>query len=242
MPCSRSAARPWTSRGFLRAYVEGSDDPNAELADKETVLPSVRRDEPLTCRQLDCKGHTTQPPARYSEASLTRTLEEMGIGRPSTYAAIIDTILARDYVFKKNNSLVPTWVAFSVIRLLTEHLPNLVDYQFTAQMEDLLDEISRHEKQHVEYLHQFFFGDERAGSAVPGGSQDQGNRCAGREPILDRHAARRHGCRRDSVAGGQVRPVPGTGPTAGQPPGWTGTRRIDPGESGGVAGSGPAGR
>ena len=149
--------------GFLRAYVEGSDDPNAELADKETALPSVRRDEPITCRQLDCKGHTTQPPARYSEASLTRTLEEMGIGRPSTYAAIIDTILARDYVFKRNNSLVPTWVAFSVIRLLTEHLPNLVDYQFTAQMEDLLDEISRHEKQHVEYLHQFFFGDE-----VPG--------------------------------------------------------------------------
>ncbi len=149
--------------GFLRAYVEGSDDPNAELADKETILPVIRRDEPLTCRQLDCKGHTTQPPARYSEASLTRTLEEMGIGRPSTYAAIIDTILARDYVFKKNNSLVPTWVAFSVIRLLTEHLPQLVDYQFTAQMEDLLDAISRHEKQHVEYLHQFFFGD-----SVPG--------------------------------------------------------------------------
>jgi DNA topoisomerase-1 len=149
--------------GFLRAYVEGSDDPNAELADKETVLPSVRRDEPITCRRLDCKGHTTQSPARYSEAALTRTLEEMGIGRPSTYAAIIDTILARDYVFKKNNSLVPTWVAFSVIRLLTEHLPNLVDYQFTAQMEDLLDEISRDEKQHVEYLHQFFFGDD-----VPG--------------------------------------------------------------------------
>ncbi len=149
--------------GFLRAYVEGSDDPNAELADKEIVLPAVRQGETLACRQLDCKSHTTQPPARYSEASLTRTLEEMGIGRPSTYAAIIDTILARDYVFKKNSSLVPTWVAFSVIRLLTEHLPNLVDYQFTAQMEDLLDEISRHEKQHVEYLHQFFFGDGEPG-------------------------------------------------------------------------------
>jgi len=149
--------------GFLRAYVEGSDDPNAELADKETVLPSVRHDESLACRRLDAKGHTTQPPPRYSEASLTRTLEEMGIGRPSTYAAIIDTILARDYVFKKNNALVPTWVAFSVIRLLTQHLPKLVDYQFTAEMEDLLDEISRHEKQHVDYLHQFFFGD-----SVPG--------------------------------------------------------------------------
>ncbi|MHB8953684.1 MAG: type I DNA topoisomerase [Pirellulaceae bacterium] len=149
--------------GFLRAYVEGSDDPNAELADKETILPTVRREEPLTCRQLDCKSHTTQPPARFSEASLTRTLEEMGIGRPSTYAAIIDTILARDYVFKKGNSLIPTWVAFSVVRLLTEHLPNLVDYRFTAQMEDLLDEISRHEKQHVEYLQHFSFGNEIPG-------------------------------------------------------------------------------
>jgi DNA topoisomerase-1 len=149
--------------GFLRAYVEGSDDPNAELADKETVLPAVHQGEGLTCRQLDAKGHSTQPPARFSEASLTRTLEEMGIGRPSTYAAIIDTILARDYVFKKSNALVPTWVAFSVVRLLTEHLPELVDYQFTAQMEDLLDAISRQEKGHVEYLQQFFFGDDQSG-------------------------------------------------------------------------------
>ena len=149
--------------GFLRAYVEGSDDPNAELADKETILPAVEREEQLTCRGLECKGHTTQPPARFSEASLTRTLEEMGIGRPSTYAAIIDTILARDYVFKKGNALAPTWVAFSVVRLLREHLPDLVDYQFTAQMEDFLDGISRHERQHVDYLQQFFFGGERPG-------------------------------------------------------------------------------
>jgi DNA topoisomerase I len=152
--------------GFLRAYVEGSDDPQGDLADKETVLPPVQRDEPLTCRNLERKQHTTQPPPRYSEASLTRTLEEMGIGRPSTYAAIIDTILARDYVFKKHNALVPTWVAFSVVRLLTEHLPDLVDYRFTAQMEDLLDAISRHEKGHVEYLQQFFFGDEVPGLKV----------------------------------------------------------------------------
>ncbi len=149
--------------GFLRAYVEGSDDPQGELADKETVLPTVQRDETLRCRDLEGKSHTTQPPPRYSEASLTRTLEEMGIGRPSTYAAIIDTILARDYVFKKGNALVPTWIAFSVVRLLTEHLPKLVDYRFTAQMEDLLDEISRHEKEHVEYLRQFFLGDDRPG-------------------------------------------------------------------------------
>lgn len=149
--------------GFLRAYVEGSDDPDAELADKESVLPSVRRNETLACQELRAESHTTKSPARYSEASLTRALEEMGIGRPSTYAAIIDTILARDYVFKKNNALVPTWVAFSVVRLLTNHLPNLVDYRFTAQMEDFLDEISRHEKQHVEYLEHFFFGNEMPG-------------------------------------------------------------------------------
>ncbi len=144
--------------GFLRAYVEGSDDPEADLADKETILPSVKRDETVACRRLDAKSHTTQPPSRYSEASLTQTLEEMGIGRPSTYASIIDTIQAREYVFKKGNALVPTWVAFSVVRLLEEHLPTLVDYDFTAQMEDYLDSISRAEAGHVAYLHEFYYG------------------------------------------------------------------------------------
>ncbi len=176
--------------GFLRAYVEGSDDPNAELADKETILPSCPAASVGYAAAIwSRESHTTQPPARFSEASLTRTLEEMGIGRPSTYAAIIDTILARDYVFKKGNALVPTWVAFSVIRLLTEHLPNLVDYQFTAQMEDFLDEISRHEKQHVEYLEHFFFGNETPGLEGPGRVEDQGGRCAGRQPVPGRHAA-----------------------------------------------------
>src|SRR6185503_9890001 len=113
--------------GFLRAYVEGSDDPEAELAERETILPSVAVDEQVACREPESKSHTTQPPARFTEASLTQKLEEEGIGRPSTYAAIIDTILARDYVFKKGNALVPTWTAFSVIRLLEEHFPNLVD-------------------------------------------------------------------------------------------------------------------
>ncbi|HHK40811.1 MAG TPA: type I DNA topoisomerase, partial [Planctomycetaceae bacterium] len=134
--------------GFLRAYVEGSDDPDAELADQETLLPRVREGESLEVLGFEPKSHTTQPPPRYSEASLTRTLEELGIGRPSTYAAIIDTIQARDYVFKKGNALVPTWTAFAVVRLLEEHLPSLVDYQFTAQMEDYLDAISRHEAEH----------------------------------------------------------------------------------------------
>lgn len=149
--------------GYLRAYVEGSDDPQADLADRETVLPSVEVGETLDCRAMEPKGHTTQPPSRYNEATLTRALEEMGIGRPSTYAAIIDTILARDYVFKKGNALVPTWTAFAVAQLLEVHLPQLIDYQFTAQMEDELDSISRGETRWVDYLKSFYFGNGRAG-------------------------------------------------------------------------------
>jgi len=144
--------------GYLRAYVEGSDDPDAELADQERALPNVEVGEVLRCTALDAKQHATQPPGRYSEAALTKALEERGIGRPSTYASIIDTILARNYVFKKGGALVPTWIAFSVITLLEEHLGSLVDYQFTAQMEDDLDAISRGEQGYVEYLKKFYFG------------------------------------------------------------------------------------
>src|SRR5829696_2606556 len=144
--------------GYLRAYVEGSDDPSAELADQERVLPSVEVGERLACTALEAKEHTTQPPGRYSEASLTKALEERGIGRPSTYASIIDTIQARNYVFKKQSALVPTWVAFSVVQLLEEHLAALVDYKFTAQMEDDLDAISRGEQEYVSYLDKFYFG------------------------------------------------------------------------------------
>src|SRR4029077_12556559 len=136
--------------GYLRAYVEGSDDPGAELAENDRLLPVVAVGESLTCHELLSKDHTTQPPNRFSEASLTRALEELGIGRPSTYASIIDTILAREYVFKKNNALVPTWVAFAVAQLLSEHLPGLVDYGFTAQMEDDLDAISRGESASID--------------------------------------------------------------------------------------------
>lgn len=149
--------------GYLRAYVEGSDDPNAELADKETVLPDLAEGETVLCRSLEPKSHTTQPPARYTEATLTRTLEELGIGRPSTYAAIIETIINREYVFKRSNALVPTWIAFSVARLMESHLPDLVDYKFTAQMEDDLDAISRGESGHTDYLREFYFGDGRPG-------------------------------------------------------------------------------
>ncbi|HMP07929.1 MAG TPA: topoisomerase C-terminal repeat-containing protein, partial [Lacipirellulaceae bacterium] len=144
--------------GYLRAYVEGSDDPTADLADQERILPSVAIGETLKCLDLDPKQHATQPPGRFSEASLTKALEERGIGRPSTYASIIDTIQARNYVFKKGGALVPTWVAFSVVQLLEDHLGALVDYQFTAQMEDDLDAISRGEQEHVAYLERFYFG------------------------------------------------------------------------------------
>ncbi|MBN2216929.1 MAG: type I DNA topoisomerase [Pirellulales bacterium] len=157
--------------GYLRVYVEGSDDPNADLADREAVLPAVETGQSLACASLETKSHATQPPGRYSEASLTRALEEMGIGRPSTYASIIETILAREYVFKKNNALVPTWVAFAVSSLLEDHLPDLVDYQFTAEMEDELDAISRGELEHVEYLRTFYFG-----NAHPGLKQQLSNK------------------------------------------------------------------
>jgi DNA topoisomerase-1 len=149
--------------GYLRAYVEGSDDPEADLADREAVLPAVNKGESLECREIEPKTHTTKPPNRFSEAALTRTLEEKGIGRPSTYASIIETILARNYVFKRNGALVPTWVAFAVCQLLEKHLPNLVDYTFTAQMEDELDAISRGEMGHVDYLSAFYFGNDHPG-------------------------------------------------------------------------------
>ncbi len=149
--------------GYLRAYVEGSDDPDSELADQEVILPDLREGQPLSLQQLETKSHSTQSPARYSEAALTRELEKRGIGRPSTYASIIDTIQARDYVSKRGSALVPSWTAFSVTRLMEEHFSSLVDYEFTAQMEDSMDAISRDEASNVEYLQNFYFGNHAPG-------------------------------------------------------------------------------
>ncbi|HPP51446.1 MAG TPA: type I DNA topoisomerase, partial [Thermoguttaceae bacterium] len=148
--------------GYLRAYIEDPDDPQ-EANGNEKRLPSVSVGEKLQVESLEAKVHTTQPPPRYSEATLTRELEKRGIGRPSTYAAIIDTILARDYVFKRGSALVPTWTAFAVVQLLEQHLPELVDYDFTAEMEDELDAISRGELEHLDYLREFYFGKEHPG-------------------------------------------------------------------------------
>jgi DNA topoisomerase I len=149
--------------GFLRAYVEGSDDPDAELEDQERRLPPLAEGDPLEAESLEAKGHETKPPARYTEASLVRRLEELGIGRPSTYASIISTIQKRGYVWKKGTTLVPSFTAFATVQLLERHFADLVDYQFTARMEDDLDRISNGEQEVVPYLADFYFGDGHKG-------------------------------------------------------------------------------
>ncbi|HEY8982138.1 MAG TPA: type I DNA topoisomerase [Streptomyces sp.] len=161
-----------TFHGFLKAYVEGADDPNAELDDRERRLPQVAEGDPLTAEEITVDGHATKPPARYTEASLVKELEEREIGRPSTYASIIGTILDRGYVFKKGTALVPSFLSFAVVNLLEKHFGRLVDYDFTAKMEDDLDAIARGEAQSVPWLKRFYFG-EGAGDA--GGAADAGN-------------------------------------------------------------------
>jgi DNA topoisomerase I len=144
--------------GFLKAYVEGSDDPDAELDDNQRRLPPLAETEPLVTERLTPAEHVTRPPARYTEASLIKELEDRAIGRPSTYASIIGTILDRGYVFKKGTALVPSFVAFAVVTLLEQHFERLIDYDFTAQMEEALDEIARGEAARVPWLRRFYFG------------------------------------------------------------------------------------
>ncbi len=144
--------------GYLRAYVEGADDPKAELADKELVLPSLNEGERVDLASLEPKDHTTQPPARYTEASLVKVLEARGVGRPSTYATIIDTILQRSYVVKQGTALVPTFVAFAVVKLMEQHFAGLIDTAFTARMEDDLDAIAVGKMEALPYLKRFYFG------------------------------------------------------------------------------------
>ncbi|TYK51093.1 type I DNA topoisomerase [Actinomadura decatromicini] len=148
-----------TFYGFLKAYVESADDPSTDRDDQERRLPNLAEGDPLTANTVDAEGHSTRPPARYTEASLVKELEEREIGRPSTYASIIGTIIAREYVFKKGTALVPSFLAFAVVNLLEQHFGNLVDYDFTAHMEDGLDEIARGEAERVRWLTRFYFGD-----------------------------------------------------------------------------------
>jgi DNA topoisomerase-1 len=144
--------------GFMKAYVEGADDPNAELDDNQRRLPALTEAEPLIAESLAPAEHATRPPARYTEASLIKELEDRAIGRPSTYASIMGTILDRGYVFKKGTALVPSFLAFAVVTLLEQHFEHLIDYDFTAQMEEALDEIARGEAERVPWLRRFYFG------------------------------------------------------------------------------------
>ncbi|GAA3224491.1 type I DNA topoisomerase [Streptomyces sp. XM83C] len=161
-----------TFHGFLKAYVEGADDPNAELDDRERRLPQVGEGDRLSAEEITVDGHATKPPARYTEASLVKELEEREIGRPSTYASIIGTILDRGYVFKKGTALVPSFLSFAVVNLLEKHFGRLVDYDFTAKMEDDLDRIARGEAQAVPWLKRFYFGEGGHGTAADAGNGD----------------------------------------------------------------------
>ncbi|MEV6931661.1 type I DNA topoisomerase [Dactylosporangium sp. NPDC051485] len=147
-----------TDPGFLRAYVESSDDESAEADDAERRLPVVVKGQRLTEQGLTPAGHTTQPPPRYTEASLVKAMEELGIGRPSTYASIMETINNRGYVFKRGQALIPSFLAFAVVGLLEQHFPRLVDYDFTASMENVLDEIANGDESTVDFLRPFYFG------------------------------------------------------------------------------------
>ncbi|MFL4906007.1 type I DNA topoisomerase [Streptomyces sp. MMS24-I2-30] len=168
-----------TFHGFLKAYVEGADDPNAELDDRERRLPQVAQGDALSAEEITVDGHSTKPPARYTEASLVKELEEREIGRPSTYASIIGTILDRGYVFKKGTALVPSFLSFAVVNLLEKHFGRLVDYDFTAKMEDDLDRIARGEAQSVPWLKRFYFGETTSDGGFaaggPGGAAEAGN-------------------------------------------------------------------
>ena len=201
---SAASGKVITFPGFLRAYVEGSDDPEAELEDQERLLPPLSNGQRLDALGTEARGHDTQPPARFTEASLVRELEQRGIGRPSTYASIIQTILDRDYAWKRGPALVPTFVAFAVVQLLERHFGELVNPDFTARMESQLDSIADGQLSATPWLREFYFGggegtvdedsqgaglhariaegweaiDARAVSSIPLGSDDEGRTVA----------------------------------------------------------------
>ncbi|MBW4625482.1 MAG: type I DNA topoisomerase [Brasilonema octagenarum HA4186-MV1] len=155
----RSSGKRIDFPGFLRAYVEGSDDPEAALEDQEVILPNLKVGDSPKCTDLEAVGHETQPPARYTEATLVKTLESEGIGRPSTYASIIGTIIDKGYAQLVSNALVPTFTAFAVTELLEKYFPDVVDPSFTSKMEQTLDDISTGEAQWLPYLKEFYLGD-----------------------------------------------------------------------------------
>ncbi|MBV1941613.1 type I DNA topoisomerase [Streptomyces sp. BV286] len=196
-----------TFHGFLKAYVEGADDPNAELDDRERRLPQVGEGDPLSAEEISVDGHATKPPARYTEASLVKELEEREIGRPSTYASIIGTILDRGYVFKKGTALVPSFLSFAVVNLLEKHFGRLVDYDFTAKMEDDLDRIARGEARSVPWLRRFYFGegDEVGAAAAAEAGNGDGDHLGGlKELVTDLGAIDAREVSSFSVAGSDI--------------------------------------
>ena len=154
-----ASGRTITFYGFLKAYVESSDDADDESDDQQTKLPNVTEGQIVTAAELGKAGHETKPPARFTEASLISELETREIGRPSTYASIVGTIQNRGYVYKKGTALVPAWIAFSVIRLMEQHFGRLIEYTFTAQLEDVLDEVAGGRQDRVEVLTSFWIGE-----------------------------------------------------------------------------------
>ncbi|MCL1466272.1 type I DNA topoisomerase [Argonema galeatum] len=155
----RSSGKRIDFPGYLRAYVEGSDDPDAAIEDQEVILPPLKVGDRPNCTELEALGHETQPPARYTEASLVKTLESEGIGRPSTYASIISTIIDRGYAQMNANALIPTFTAFAVTSLLEKHFPDLVNTSFTSKMEQTLDDIATGEADWLPYLRKFYLGE-----------------------------------------------------------------------------------
>ncbi len=152
--------------GFFRAYVEGSDDPEAILEDRDKPLPRLDKGQDLHCHDIEAVEHETKPPARFTEASLVKQLEKDGVGRPSTYATIIGTIMERDYVRKEGNALVPTFTAFAVTGLLEKYFPHLVDEQFTSRMEQRLDDIATGKENRLHYLKSYYEGEKGLKSMV----------------------------------------------------------------------------
>jgi DNA topoisomerase-1 len=156
----RATGKQLEFAGFFRAYVEGSDDPEAALEDRETLLPALAEGDEPDCRELAAVGHETKPPARFTEATLVKALEAEGVGRPSTYAAIIQTIQDRGYAYHEGKALIPTFTAFAVTHLLEDHFPDLVDLGFTAGLESELDDIAAGTIDWRDYLENFYLGEE----------------------------------------------------------------------------------
>ncbi len=156
-----------TFPGYRQVYVESTDEDSGTDEDKEALLPELTVGQTVAVRSITPNGHATTPPARYTEASIVKRLEELGIGRPSTWASIIQTVQDRGYVWKKGQALVPTWTAFAVVGLLEQHFGGLVDYAFTARIEEDLDAIARNEQMKDKWLHRFYFGDD-ADAQLPG--------------------------------------------------------------------------